>query len=78
MSKGNHRWSGDKCMVCGLVRERREKRTLQRTYSRLGRDGVWYDVPIYTYGLAYWYGLDHQFIRPSCTRIINSQKINNG
>lgn len=64
----NHRWSDNKCAQCGLVREMKDYSRVVRTYSALGRDGCWYDVPVYEYGRKYWYGHLHKFERPDCKR----------
>lgn len=65
-----HKWNqDDTCTVCGLHRERRLRRKLVRTYSKLGRDGIFYDVPIYFDNLDWHYGSEHGFERPECLKI---------
>ena len=61
----NHRWKDNICIHCGIKRERREYKKLVNTYSVLGRDGCFYDRPIYQYGTAWHYG-ETKFKRPEC------------
>jgi hypothetical protein len=64
----NHKWKDNTCIHCGITRERKEYKRVTRTYSKLGRDGVFYDVPVYEYGAAWWYGKEHKFKRPECKK----------
>lgn len=52
----NHQWNKDVCVNCGITRIKKEYKKLARTYSKL-INGVWEDIPIYKYGVGYWYGL---------------------
>lgn len=75
----NHRWNENNvCVNCGLHRMMREYRKVVRTYSALGRDGCWYDKPVYQYGKAWYYGIENKemkdlirgigFQRPECSK----------
>lgn len=63
-----HRWHNNTCIVCGITRERKEYTRVVRTYSRLGTDGIFCDVPVYQYGAGWWYGPVHKFERPDCIK----------
>lgn len=64
-----HSWKDDVCCKCGIKRERRDRQVLDHTYTKLGRDGVWYDQPVWTLQSAYAYSFDGDkwsFNRPDC------------
>lgn len=61
-----HRWQNNTCIYCGLTRDRREFQKLVNTRSVLSQHGVWIDVPMYQYGIGWWYGELNKFIRPEC------------
>ncbi len=65
----NHKWnSSNICQHCGIEREKREHTVYGLPYSRLSRDGVWYDVTPETTRFEYSYkvGGQWQFYRPDC------------
>jgi len=67
----NHKWNDDQCVHCGIKRVKREGVRFKGTYSKLGRDGCWYDVPIKEYFIGWLYSLntgDVTFERPDCVR----------
>lgn len=65
----NHKWNDNICVQCGIMRSKRERQTISYTYSKLGRDGIFYDVPVWTINYHYAYSLDGNvwlFERPDC------------
>lgn len=67
----NHKWNDDQCVHCGIKRVKREGVRFKGTYSKLGHDGCWYDVPIKEYFIGWLYSLntgDVTFERPDCVR----------
>lgn len=64
-----HKWENDVCIKCGIKRERMERTQLSHTYSILGKDGCFHDVPVYNINLHYAYsesGIKWSFDRPDC------------
>ncbi len=61
----NHKWKDNKCLKCGIERQKKEYKRWQRSETVL-RDGVWVDKNIHTFGIAWHYGPEHKFIRPNC------------
>ena len=61
----NHKWENNKCLKCGIERQKREYKRWQRSETVL-RDGVLVDKTIHTFGIAWHYGPEHKFIRPNC------------
>lgn len=70
----NHRWKDNKCIRCGIVRERKEYKKLLRTYSKLCSDGCFHDIPIWGYGIGWWYGDSHEFNRPHCIKTLKTEQ----
>lgn len=68
----NHKWYFNKCKKCGLIREKKECKQLQRTHTYLSKVGIWEDKPIYDYRIKYAYlvkresGMKWEFKRPNC------------
>lgn len=61
----NHKWNNNVCEKCGIKREKKEAKILLRTYSALGRDGCFYDKPVYDFRVLWHYG-PTRFERPDC------------
>lgn len=61
----NHKWTDNKCKVCGVERQKKEFKRWQRSETVLV-NGVWQDRNIHTYGTAWHYGTEHKFERPDC------------
>lgn len=61
----NHRWENNKCLKCGIERQKKEFKRWQRSESVLV-NGIWQDRNIHTYGTAWHYGPEHKFERPGC------------
>jgi hypothetical protein len=70
-----HKWKEDKCIHCGIRRERKETRVFVRTVSYLSRSGIFEDKNIYEERMRYhYYDLDGQGFgvdRPDCIKIGN-------
>jgi len=74
----NHKWKDNVCVNCGIERTKKDYRQVVSTYSKLGNDGCFHDVPVYRYGKAWCYGRPHEldkdvivtigFERPSCKK----------
>ena len=67
----NHKWNDNTCTHCGIKRVKREGVRFKGTYSKLGNDGCFHDVPIKEYFIAWLYTLntgDVTFTRPDCVR----------
>lgn len=64
----NHRWVENKCLYCGLTREKREAKIHKGSYSCLTRSGVWDDREVVDYRFLWWYGPEHKFDRPDCSK----------
>lgn len=68
----NHRWKDNKCIHCGIKRQRKEWRR-KHFYSGV-RHGIWQDIPFYKYGIGYYYGDTHKFKRPDCVKPVTNTK----
>jgi len=66
----NHKWNKEnKCVNCGIERKMSEQTSYGLPYSRLGSDGVFYDVTPKKVNLRYCYKLINgvwNFNRPDC------------
>lgn len=61
----NHKWENNKCVKCGIERQKKEYRSWQRVETIL-INGVWEDKHFYTYGIKWYYGNENKFERPNC------------
>ena len=66
-----HKWKDNTCVNCGVARKKRERETIAYTYSALGKDGCFHDVPVWNINLHYAYSFDNSvwsFERPDCNQ----------